>query len=155
MLHAPCLGPGSLRAPICMSPLLSPLQGACVAVWLPVSPLMTVTSRETDVSCQRLPQRLGSLAVHWRRTLDRLWGGKTLVTDFKNGLSVWPRVPSVTRDGPRFQGPSILRRVSPRSRSLLEVPRARPPPLQDRVHCVLWGRFTPAALSPSAPCVGR
>ena len=40
----------------------------------PVSPLTTVTSRETDVSCQRLPQRLGGLAVHWRRTLDSLWG---------------------------------------------------------------------------------
>lgn len=96
----------------------------------------------------------------WQYTGDEHWiacggGGETLVTDFKNGLSVWPRVPSVTRDGPRFQGPSILRRVSPRSRRLLGAPRARPPPLQDRVHCVLWGRFTPAALSPFAPRVGR
>lgn len=50
----------------------------------------------------------------WQYTGDEHWiacvlGGK-LVTDFKNGLSVGPRVASVTRDRPRFHGPSILRR---------------------------------------------
>lgn len=156
MLHAPCLGPGSLRTPICMSPLLCLLQRACAAVWRPVSPLTTVTSRETDVSCQRLPpQRLGGLAVHWRRTLDSLcWGGD--LSQILKTVSVCAHAflrslgtDRVSKALPYSGG------ESPRSRRLLGAPRARPRTLQDRVHCVLWGRFTPAALSPSAPRVGR